>query len=171
MEGRRRRRRGKKQQSEFLGVGQSRWGGGTGISQGRLPGSAGSSADRNVGEMSPEARMRDKARVNKERLKGLATMGRHPSRDEIASEDYWGEAVSVVRLFTPVRVWLGICVCERAHACVYVRVCVQRGGVRWIDGCPSGWGAREANRLFPQSVLPQPPLTHGGCQAASRQTW
>lgn len=76
--------------------------------------------------------MQDKARVNKERLKGLATMGRHPSRDEIASEDYWGEAVSVVRLFTPVRVWLGICVCERAHACLYVRVCVQRGG--WTGG-------------------------------------
>lgn len=64
-------------------------GGGTGISEWRLPGSAGSSTDRNVGEMSPEARMQDKARVNKERLKGLATMGRHPSRDEIASEDYW----------------------------------------------------------------------------------
>lgn len=64
-------------------------GGGSGISEWRLPGSAGSSIDRNVGEMSPEARMRDKARVNKERLKGLATMGRHPSRDEIASEDYW----------------------------------------------------------------------------------
>lgn len=133
MEGRRRRRRGKKQQSEFLGVGQSRWGGGTGISQGRLPGSAGSSADRNVGEMSPEARMRDKARVNKERLKGLATMGRHPSRDEIASEDYWGEAVSVVRLFTPVRVWLGICVCERAHACVYVRA---KGGCAGLMAAP-----------------------------------
>lgn len=64
-------------------------GGGTGIREWRLPGSAGSSADRNVGEMSPEARMQDNARVNKERLKGLATMGRHPSRDEIASEDYW----------------------------------------------------------------------------------
>ena len=63
-------------------------GGGSGISEWRLPGSAGSSIDRNVGEMSPEARMWDKARVNKERLKGLATMGRHPSRDEIASEDY-----------------------------------------------------------------------------------
>lgn len=64
-------------------------GGGSGIREWRLPGSAGRSTDRNVGEMSPEARMRDKARVNKERLKGLATMGRHPSRDEIASEDYW----------------------------------------------------------------------------------
>lgn len=62
---------------------------GSGISEWRLPGSAGSSTDRNVGEMSPEARMWDKARVNKERLKGLATMGCHPSRDEIASEDYW----------------------------------------------------------------------------------
>lgn len=64
-------------------------GGGTGISEWRLPGSTGSSTDRNAGEMSPEARMQDKARVNKERLKGLATMGCHPSRDEIASEDYW----------------------------------------------------------------------------------
>lgn len=116
------------QQSEFFGVGQSQWGGGTGISQGRLPGSAGSSADRNVGEMSPEARMRDKARVNKERLKGLATMGRHPSRDEIASEDYWGEAVSVVRLFTPVRVWLAVCVCGRACVRTCVRACRKKGG-------------------------------------------
>lgn len=64
-------------------------GGRGGISDWRLPGSARSSIDRNVEKMSPEARMQDKARVNKERLKGLATMGRHPSRDEIASEDYW----------------------------------------------------------------------------------
>lgn len=64
-------------------------GGHSGISEWRLPGSARSSTDRNVEEMSPEAQMQDKARVNKVRLKGLATMGRHPSRDEIASEDYW----------------------------------------------------------------------------------
>lgn len=32
-------------------------------------------------------------------------------------------------------------------------VCVGAGGDCWIDGCSSGWGAGEANRLFPQSVL------------------
>ena len=48
-----------------------RGGGGIRGNAGRLPGSARSSPDWNAGEMSPEAQMQDKARVNKERLKGL----------------------------------------------------------------------------------------------------
>lgn len=83
--------------------------------------------------MSPEARMQDKARVNKERLKGLATMGCHPSRDEIASEDYW-ERVWALSAFH-------VSVCLDGH------LCVQGQGECWIDGCPSGWGAGDRGRL------------------------
>lgn len=39
------------------------------------------------------------------------------------------------RLFMWVCVWLGVCVCARGK------------GERWIDGCPSGWGAGDRGRL------------------------
>lgn len=72
-------------------------------------------------------------------------MGRHPSRDEIASADYWG----------------GECVGCR-DVCTGRRE--RRGSCRLgLMAAPlvREQGAREADRLFPQSVLQQPPLTHG----------
>lgn len=63
------------------------------------------------------------------------------------------------RLFVWVCVWLGIC--------VFVLQCVCRaGGVLdwWLPLWLGNKGPGEANRLFPQSVLLQPPLTHGAAR-------
>lgn len=43
--------------------------------------------------------------------------------------------------------------CECVFGWAFVCVGAGCGGDCWIDGCSSGWGAGEANRLFPQSVL------------------
>lgn len=67
-------------------------------------------------------------------------MGRHPSRDEIASADYWGASV-----------W--VAVTGRGDEGVHV------GWDWWLPLCLGSRGASKADRLFPQSALLQPPLT------------
>lgn len=67
-------------------------------------------------------------------------MGRHPSRDEIASADYWGASVWVSGT-------------GRGDEGVHVE------WDWWLPLCLGSRGASEADRLFPQSALLQPPLT------------
>lgn len=65
-----------------------------------------------------------------------------------------GRGCECCRLFMRLCVWLG------------VSVCAGEGGALdwWLPLWMGSRGQGEANRLFPQSVLQRPPLTHGAAR-------